>query len=211
MSSSNTRAACANCLVLLAGDPHYIPAKAIPPPTPLSNTAYDSAALDKRPPLKWPIHFILGDAPTLNPKDTTKVQVCKKCHDLFDKGDGLQGDPKDLIPRAPRLSMFSRIPREMQDLTLAERRVLRLAACPTAAKAKSKGKNMEGYLFPWLYPLGTGMWVDSKGANCRTFKDDMEIKLNSADSRWRDDDEWSTWAELQAEGKDGTAELFKPL
>ena len=34
-----------------------------------------AAALDNRPPLKWPIHFILGDAPTLNPKDTTKVQV----------------------------------------------------------------------------------------------------------------------------------------
>ncbi|KAG0347642.1 hypothetical protein BG004_007275 [Podila humilis] len=78
-----------------------------------------------------------------------------KCHDLFGKGDGLQGDLKDLIPRAPRLSMFSRIPRELHDLTLAERRVLRLAACPTAAKAKSKGKNVEGYLFPWLYPLGT--------------------------------------------------------
>jgi hypothetical protein len=39
----------------------------------------------------------------------------------------------------------------------------------------------------------------------------MEIKLKSADSRWRDDDEWATWAGLKAEGKDGTADLFKPL
>lgn len=140
----------------------------------------------------------------------TKPQVCKKCHDLFDKGDGLQGDPKDLIPRAPRLSMFSRIPREMQDLTLEERRALRLAGCPTPAKAK--GKTVEALLFPWLYPLNTGMYADgTKGANCRSFKDDMEMKLNSADSRWRDDDEWATWAGLKAEGKDGTADLFKPL
>lgn len=34
-----------------------------------------AAALDNRPTQKWPIHFILGDAPTLNPMDTTKVQV----------------------------------------------------------------------------------------------------------------------------------------
>ncbi|KAF9135773.1 hypothetical protein BGW39_000070 [Mortierella sp. 14UC] len=211
MSASNTRAACANCLVLLAGEaPYYIPNKAIPPSTPLSNTIYGAAALDNRPTNKWPIHFILGDAPTLNPVDTTKVQVCKKCHDLFDKGNGLQGDPKDLIPRAPRLSMFSRIPRDMQDLTLEQRRALRLAGCPTPAKAK--GKTVEALLFPWLYPLGTGMYADgTKGANCRSFQDDMEIKLRSADSRWRDDDEWATWAGLKAEGKDGTADLFKPL
>ncbi|KAF9987296.1 hypothetical protein BGZ75_000759 [Mortierella antarctica] len=211
MSNSNNRTACANCLILLAGEsPFYIPTKAIPPPTPLSNTIYGAAALDNRPPLKWPIHFILGDAPTLNPKDTTKVQVCKKCHDLYDKGDGTQGDPKDLIPRAPRLSMFSRIPESMQDLSLEERRALRLAGCPTPAKAK--GKNVEALLFPWLYPLGTGMYADgTKGANCRSFKDDMEMKLKSADSRWRDDDEWATWAALKAEGKDGTADLFRPL
>ncbi|KAF9191566.1 hypothetical protein BGZ51_007129 [Haplosporangium sp. Z 767] len=210
MSSSNTRSACANCLILLAGEtPCYIPNKAIPPPTPLSNTIYGAAALDNRPPQKWPIHFILGDAPTLNPMDTTKVQVCKKCHDLYDKSDGRQGDPKDLIPRAPRLSMFSRIPESMQELTLQERRALRLAGCPTASKAK--GKTAEALLFPWLYPLGTGMFADGKGPNCRSFKDDMEMKLKSADPRWRDDDEWPTWAALKAEGKDGTADLFKPL
>lgn len=157
-------------------------------------------------------HSTHDTPPDLLPTDHshTKPQVCKKCHDLFDKGDGLQGDPKDLIPRAPRLSMFSRIPRDMQDLTLEQRRALRLAGCPTPAKAK--GKTVEALLFPWLYPLNTGMYADgTKGANCRSFKEDMEMKLNSADSRWRDDDEWATWAGLKAEGKDGTADLFKPL
>ena len=39
MSASNNRTVCANCLVLLAGEaPFYIPNKAVPPPTPLSNT-----------------------------------------------------------------------------------------------------------------------------------------------------------------------------
>ncbi|KAG0312381.1 hypothetical protein BGZ99_009542 [Dissophora globulifera] len=210
MSSSHTRVACANCLVLLAGEaPFYIPVKAAPPPTPLSNTIYGAAALDNRPALRWPIHFILGDAPTLKPTDTTQVQVCKQCHDLFNKGGGSQGDPKDLIPRAPRRSMFSRIPEDMQDLSLEDRRRLRLAGCPTPAKAK--GKNVEALLFPWIYPASTGMYADgTKGPNCRSFVDDMEMKLNSADSRWRDDEEWVTWAKLKAEGKEkeATAALF---
>jgi hypothetical protein len=61
-------------------------------------------------------------------------------------------------------------------------------------KSKAKGKDMEALLFPHLYPKSTGYWVDGKGDAARSFEEDMNIKLQSHDPRWRDDPEWPTWA-----------------
>ncbi|KAJ3291466.1 hypothetical protein HK104_006081 [Borealophlyctis nickersoniae] len=119
---------------------------------------------------------------------------------------GNLGDPKLLAKRCVRRSMFSRIPDDLSELDMTQKRAMRMASAPT--KAKAKGKDLEAKCFPWIYPKGTGYWVDGKGDAARSFEEDMEIKLKSVDSRWRDDDEWADWAKARASGGDGLDILF---
>ena len=153
---------------------------------------------------------LVGEIPILCPTDTTKVQVCTPCHDLYLSAGGL-GDINLIVKRSVRRSMFSRIPEDIKYLELPERIALRKKDLPKS-KVKKNDKDLEGKLFPWLYPKGTGYWVDEKTAKAgkasRSFEEDMEIKLNSFDSRWRDDDEWAIWAAARVKGEDGIDALY---
>ncbi|KAJ3041419.1 hypothetical protein HDV00_009399 [Rhizophlyctis rosea] len=204
--NSAPKSFCSNCCINIATqDAKYIPKTPAPPPNLLPNTAYAAANLDARPKGEWPCYHAVGEVPILCPTDTTKVLVCTPCNDLYLSG-GNQGDVKLICKRSVRRSMFSRIPDELY-LELPERIALRKKDLPKS-KVKKNDKELEGKLFPWIYPKGTGYWVEGKGATARSFEEDMEIKLNSFDSRWRDDDEWAGWAAARVKGEDGIDALY---
>ncbi|KAJ7276753.1 hypothetical protein C8J57DRAFT_1584002 [Mycena rebaudengoi] len=156
---------------------------------------------DQRPHGTWPFTSIFKRMPTKHPTDPSLVLVCDLCANAAEDGQ--------LGRRTVSTASFVPKPPQLQDLNIGERAMIRKMSginldSMTAAASQLK----EGMIFPDLYPLGCGFWVKGDGPLSRSFEEDMEIKLNSVDPRWRTDQEWPTWAAAVAGGKVELTELI---
>ncbi|KAJ7276669.1 hypothetical protein C8J57DRAFT_1583827 [Mycena rebaudengoi] len=165
-----------------------------PPPVRRRRTVRNSKVNDQRPHGTWPFTSIFKRTPTKHPTDPSFILVCDLCANAAEDGQ--------LGRRTVSSASFVPKPPQLQDLNIGERAMIRKMSgvnldSMTAAASQLK----EGMIFPDLYPLGCGFWVKGDGPLSRSFEEDMEIKLNSVDPRWRTDQEWPTWAAAVAGGK----------
>ncbi|KAJ7276763.1 hypothetical protein C8J57DRAFT_1223488 [Mycena rebaudengoi] len=131
---------------------------------------------------------------------SAKESVCANC---LVRVDGLQGwlsaASRAVAPSPLRRSFLN--PPQLQDLNIGERAMIRkMSGINLDGMTAAASQLKEGMIVPDLYPLGCGFWVGGDRPLSHSFEDDMEIKLNSVDPRWRTDQEWPTWAAAVAGG-----------
>jgi hypothetical protein len=165
----------------------WLPSAHPPPLSHIPNIKSDPRVRETRSAGTWPLTAILKRTPTKHPADPSLVLVCKMCSNAAAENQ--------LARRTASAASFVPIPPELSRLTAAERAMIRnMTGIDVENTPVAELQLKESMVFPDLYPFGCGHWVKGDGPLSRSFVEDMEIKLNSVDGRWRDDEEWPVWA-----------------
>ncbi|KAJ7156012.1 hypothetical protein C8R43DRAFT_419636 [Mycena crocata] len=186
---------CANCLVLVNGLQGWLFADSAPPSSHIPSIARNAKVADQRQHGIWPITTIFKRAPTKHSTDPSLVLVCELC--------AKAAVDNQLARRTVSAASFVPKPPQLEDLEIGERAMIRkLTGINLDTMTAAASQLKEGMVFPDLYPLGCGWWIKGEGSLSRSFEEDMQIKLNSVDARWRKDKEWPDWAAAVAGAAD---------